>query len=316
MKLVQIDGIIDDYAPTVEFNGKPVVRSADVAQDSLVLVCSSVRPRTARENLKAAGFANVLDYPLFFKHSRHPGLKMLILDNFEEEFRSNRNKFEWVFDQLADEDSRDVFRRLVNYRLTGDLGWMSCFDLLPQEQYFPEFLPLAEDVFVDIGGFDGATSLEFIRRCPDYRGVYFFEPSPDNFERAKLKLSKMPMVHCMNMGLSDRAEALRFNPHGSRSAFTASGEIVVPVDALDKAVPGPVTFIKLDCFEAGESKILEGSRGHIMNEHPKIDVVVYHKSDELWSIPEQVLRIRDDYDVYLRHYTEGVFESVMYFKPR
>jgi len=29
-----------------------------------------------------------------------------------------------------------------------------------------------------------------------------------------------------------------------------------------------------------------------------------------------VLGLREDYAVYLRHYTEGVFETVMYFVPR
>lgn len=30
----------------------------------------------------------------------------------------------------------------------------------------------------------------------------------------------------------------------------------------------------------------------------------------------QVLSIRDDYKIYVRHYTEGLGESVMYFIPK
>ncbi len=38
--------------------------------------------------------------------------------------------------------------------------------------------------------------------------------------------------------------------------------------------------------------------------------------DDFWRIPEQVLSYRDDYNIFLRHYTEGVSETVMFFIPK
>ena len=37
--------------------------------------------------------------------------------------------------------------------------------------------------------------------------------------------------------------------------------------------------------------------------------------DYFWKILEQVLAIRDDYDIYMRHYTEGTNETVIFFIP-
>ena len=37
---------------------------------------------------------------------------------------------------------------------------------------------------------------------------------------------------------------------------------------------------------------------------------------ESFKIPQKILEIEPDYDVYLRHYMEGIFESVMYFIPK
>lgn len=44
-------------------------------------------------------------------------------------------------------------------------------------------------------------------------------------------------------------------------------------------------------------------------------ICVYHDQRDFWRIPERVLSYVGDYDVHLRHYTEGVLETVMYFIP-
>lgn len=54
---------------------------------------------------------------------------------------------------------------------------------------------------------------------------------------------------------------------------------------------------------------------HILKDYPKLAICCYHKFDDLWKIPEQVLAMRDDYSIYLRHYTNGLHETVMYFIP-
>jgi hypothetical protein len=43
---------------------------------------------------------------------------------------------------------------------------------------------------------------------------------------------------------------------------------------------------------------------------------VYHQASDLWRIPQEIFSIRDDYTIYLRHYTEGVTETVMFFMPK
>ncbi|MEQ9566287.1 MAG: FkbM family methyltransferase, partial [Pseudomonadales bacterium] len=60
---------------------------------------------------------------------------------------------------------------------------------------------------------------------------------------------------------------------------------------------------------------LRGARHTILEHHPKLAICVYHRADDFWKIPETVFSIRDDYDLYLRHYTEGVTETVMFFIP-
>lgn len=181
MKIVDIDGIIDDFSDVKDFYGKPVVRSCDIPLNSNILVCCSVNPVSAIRNLKEKGFTNILEYSFFFKNMKDSGLSALILDTFEDEFNSNKEKFEWTYNLLADAESRSVFDAIVNYRITGDLTWMEKFKFLPKEQYFPSFLNLNNETFIDIGGFDGDTTLFFFRAMSKLQENLFFRTMSKQF---------------------------------------------------------------------------------------------------------------------------------------
>ncbi|MBL4636969.1 MAG: FkbM family methyltransferase, partial [Kofleriaceae bacterium] len=175
------------------------------------------------------------------------------------------------------------------------------------------------EVFVDIGGFDGSTSIEFIRRCPDYAGVYLFEPEPTNASKARAILRNCEKVQVFELGLGDTQGEIRFSADGSTSGMNSSGGITVQIDTLDNILNDTanhdISFIKMD-IEGAESMAIEGATQTILRHHPKLAICVYHKLADMRTIPEQILRIRDDYDIYLRHYTEGVVETVMFFVPR
>jgi len=89
----------------------------------------------------------------------------------------------------------------------------------------------------------------------------------------------------------------------------------VKVEPLDKYTDTPFTFVKMD-IEGAEGSAVAGAAEVIRRHHPKLAISVYHRPADLVDIPRQVLAIRDDYDIALRHYTEGFTETVMYFLPR
>ena len=87
------------------------------------------------------------------------------------------------------------------------------------------------------------------------------------------------------------------------------------MDSIDNLIEGPITLVKMD-IEGAEENALAGTREHILKDHPTLSISCYHKFDDIWRIPKQVLGIRDDYSIFLRHYTEGLHESVISFLPR
>ena len=52
--------------------------------------------------------------------------------------------------------------------------------------------------------------------------------------------------------------------------------------------------------EGAESAAIRGAEEAIKKYRPAMYVAAYHRTDDLWSIPLQVLALRPDYKVYLR----------------
>ena len=62
-----------------------------------------------------------------------------------------------------------------------------------------------------------------------------------------------------------------------------------------------------------ELNALLGAEKTIIRDKPLIAVCVYHNQKHFWQVPKYLIGIVPSYKVYLRHYTEGIFETVMYF---
>jgi len=313
---LDIAAFIDDFTTNTEHMGKPILKTSDIPSDGLVISTLLGKPLTAKRVLSDASI-NFLDFFSFYSYSGLDLGNVRFWSDFNKEFKTNRNHYEEIYDRLIDDESKDVFSRIINFRLTADLSYMDGFSDRERFQYFEPFLNLkkSNEVFVDVGGFDGHTSLEFIKTCPDYKAIYFFEPEEKNMLVAKENLMDHSNVHLMQKGLSDNKATVSFSAGGSISAITEDGDYEIEVDTLDQIVSEKVSFIKMD-IEGAESSAIEGARKTIYRDLPTMALCVYHYPDDLWKIASQVFSIRDHYDIYLRHYTEGVTETVMFFIPR
>jgi FkbM family methyltransferase len=182
-----------------------------------------------------------------------------------------------------------------------------------EDQYFEPFLDLASEVFVDAGGFDGDTTEAFCRRYPDYRRVHLFEPSARNMSAAKARLAPYRDIVFHQEGLSDRQGRMTFDAEaGSASAVTSGPGEEVQMATLDLAVAEPVSVIKMD-LEGWELTALDGCERHIRQARPKLAIAVYHRASDFRTVWRYARSIHPDYRVYLRHYTQGWSETVMFF---
>ncbi len=314
--LVAVSGIIDDFTIDTFYFGLPVVKTLDIPKNALVLNASGGRPLSAKAQLDSQRLRN-LDYFAFCKASGLPLIPIRFNEGFDKEFSTNREKYDWIYRALDDAESKVIFEKLIRFRFDYDISHLEGFTQRENIQYFENFLKLnqEEETFIDIGAYDGYTSSEFIKRCPSYQAVHAFEPDNINFQKCTETLRSFSNVHCHPMGLSSTRGIVRFDVSGSASKISNTGSVCIHVDRLDDVLNDIPTFLKMD-IEGGESAAIEGAQKIISTYHPRLAISVYHNVGDFWRIPEQILKLHTDYEILLRHYTESIYETVMFFLPR
>lgn len=317
--VAMLAGIVDDSSgPSDSWRGIPLLHASDLPPGCGVVNCAtSVAPVSAERRIhEVAPFAHLTS----FDRLQRAMSGVLHPPSFVQEMNDDweRNTDEWLKLRalLADEQSKTVFDDIVEFRRTGSYAHMSNYRVRLQDQYFDDSCALRSgEVFVDCGGFDGDTTEQFVKRCTNYDRVWLFEPSETNMLKAQDRLRGVRDVQFVAKGVSDQSGTLSFDAEaGSASAVTESGGNTIKVTTIDEEISERVSFIKMD-LEGWELKALTGACGHIQRDHPKLAVAVYHRASDFRDIPRAILGVRGDYDIYLRHYTEGWSETVMYFVP-
>jgi FkbM family methyltransferase len=217
--------------------------------------------------------------------------------------------------RLADNISRIVLESIVEYRKTFELLPLSRICDKVNRQWFAKelFVPSSKHVFVDGGSFDGDTAERFIRvNGNSYEAIHLFEVDPWIAQKAKTRLEKYERVHVHNVALSSKGEASFLSRTGLTDGhLVAADGVPVESDSLDNVVKDPITFLKLD-VEGAEEGAIAGAVGHIAQDSPMLAIAAYHRAQDIWSVPGQIIGINPDYSFFLRHYTQVGYETVIY----
>jgi FkbM family methyltransferase len=318
IRQVRVDGIVDDFARSDQtWNGIPLLHGKEIPQEGIVVNCStSINPVSASNRLSKLSTACTFPYADLCRMfpDKFPIPEFVAKTN--EDIKGNLNSWQNLLDKLADDESKKTLSDLIRFRVTADPSAMSDYVNRPQEQYFEKFLGLGTaETFVDAGGFDGDTTEGFIGYVHDFNKIFLFEPSLTNLEKAKLRLQGTDGIEFISKGVSDEPGELFFNPNaGSASSVQEEGGCKISVTTIDEEVGEPLSFIKMD-LEGWELQALVGAQHHIKQNHPKLAICVYHKPEDFRLVPQVVLGFNSRYKIYLRHYTEGWSETVMYFAP-
>lgn len=227
--------------------------------------------------------------------------------------------YDRVYSMLYDERSKEVFTRLMQFRLVPDPVYIRNAYDGTYAQYFDHTIVSCsqDEVFVDCGGFIGDTAEAYIRECGEYKRIYVYEPSSDNIETCMDNLKKYRDITVKRCGVGEKNEWLSMDTSQSSSSFVNAdhNQEMVEIISLDQDIEEPVTYIKMD-IEGFEIPAILGAKNHIRKEHPKLAVCTYHIISDLWEIPLLIHEIYPAYRFYLRHYMEDQnWETVLYAIP-
>lgn len=231
-----------------------------------------------------------------------------------QDFKKYLPGYAQAYDLFEDEKSKQILLERIECYLMSEKISASRAEL----QYFdPEIITLSDEEIVADGGMYVGDTAESFMKCVDYkyRHYYGFEPDRKNYQIAKIALSNLNNVSLINKGLWNCETELSFNGSltSSSKLDDKNGEDSVLVTSLDTFFEGkePPTLIKMD-IEGSELEALKGSEYLIRTYKPKLAICVYHKPEDMYVLPEIIKSYREDYKLYLRHYTDGIYETVMY----
>lgn len=238
-------------------------------------------------------------------------------DNFaNQNYRYNDVKknvvgFDWVYNKLADEKSKDTLISYLSQRISGD--YKCAENIFDPDHYFSKgIVKLDHEVFVDCGAFTGDTIQELLAR-DNPKKIYAFEPDEQNFASLRNKYINDSRVICLKKGAYSKHDVLSFAANNAdASKITDFGDYKIEVDTIDNLVQcEKISFIKMD-IEGAELDALKGAAQTIKENHPKLAISAYHKFEDLLTLPQFIYELNSDYRFYLRRHSHLTHELVLY----
>lgn len=190
----------------------------------------------------------------------------------------------------------------------------------PKQYFSPDFIAYEdEEVFVDAGCFDLATSLDMRKYCKYLKKVYAFEPDPENYKNClyKKEQNDFSEAEIFPFGTWSERRTIAFSAEGTGASLVSeNGEDSVEVVPIDEVIhpEDRITFIKMD-VEGAELESLKGAVKTIQKDRPKLAICIYHKPEDMVEIPLFIKQLVPEYRLYVRLHANDGSETVLYAIP-
>ena len=214
----------------------------------------------------------------------------------------NRKRLENIYNKLADDVSKKVFENAVMYKLTGKINYL--FDCeTPVNEAYENILKLSDsETYFDLGAYRGDTVYEFLSKVGGYDKIVAVEPDLKSYNKLCINTKDIKNITCINACISDLNGKASFDMQASRGSSIGRGIAEINSLTIDSLLKyGVPTYIKAD-IEGAEALALKGAEQTVKNHKPKMQIAAYHRSEDLFALPEAVLNMRADYKIYLRHF--------------
>ncbi|MBO5845852.1 MAG: FkbM family methyltransferase [Clostridia bacterium] len=226
---------------------------------------------------------------------------------FDMEFyRANLERINEVYGLLSDEESKRIFANTVAYKLTGAIGYLEAAVSSKEEVYTGLLSADGIKTCLDLGAYNGDTARELAEYASGLERVIALEPDRRNFKKlsAYAETEDRFELIAKNAAAWSEPAVLEFAADGNRNSNVSSGGKVVQIEGttVDAVAEGLfVDYIKYD-VEGSEAAAICGSANTIKRCKPALLVSLYHRSEDIFSLPLMLREISPDYRLYLRRY--------------
>lgn len=294
----EIDDIFasDEFVRGHSFMGFRVKKYSEICEkysDFNVVLAFATHIPSVIENIKAIA----KEHPVFAPDVPVAGGGLFTVDYVKR----HEKEFDFVYDRLADDESRRVFLDIINFKISGKVEYL-LKSFSDKNEIYKDILHLGcNEIIADLGAYDGDTIREFTDFTGGrYQRIYALEPDKRNYKKLIKNTENMANITAFNIGAWNCTDTLFFeNSAGRNSRLSAKGE-PTRVSDIDSLIDDRITLLKMD-IEGSELKALEGAVGIIEKYKPKLYICAYHRNCDLFSIPLKILEIEPGYKIFFRH---------------
>lgn len=217
-----------------------------------------------------------------------------------EYITENEEKFERAYSLLADEESKRVYKDILNFKVSGKIKYLLS-SFCDKSKVYSDILNLNEnEEIIDLGAYDGDTIREFTAATGGkYKHITALEPDKKSYKKLLKNTDGMKNISTLNMGVWSKRDTLIFDAEAGRNSKLSAEGVSIEVTDIDSLNIAP-TFIKAD-IEGSEMKALEGAEKTIKKYLPKLYICAYHRNEDLFALPLKIKELSEKYKIYFRH---------------
>lgn len=210
-----------------------------------------------------------------------------------------------VYALLEDDISRKVFADTIAYRFSGKIGYLRDCETAKEEVFDTILQPSTQEHFVDLGAYNGDTIRELLQYTNgQYASVTALEPDRKNCKKLQKYVDTVlnGQATVEQAGAWSEDTVLTFAAKAGRNSTVSQQGIATQMRSVDSVLQGaPCTLLKLD-VEGAEYEALLGAKQTIQQYRPRLNLALYHRTEDYWKLPLFVHSLCSEYRFYLRHH--------------
>ena len=320
---ISIRGFIDKKADgSGILCGEKILPLSQIDQKSKIFIYANPE-YGIHERLKKEGYENWVYVD--------PSYSYLYDDTYVErtykQVISDRNKIEDVYSLLSDDKSREIYEAVINQRISHCMSVQRFSTFYDHNQYFGnDIVSSICGCYVDCGAYTGDTLKRFLSQIKSCKYSYHaFEADCSNSNQIELycRENNISNVAVHSLAAWNEDTELYFEQDGIYEKFggtvkSSSGKEssrIVRANSIDNVVCEKIDMIGMD-IEGAEKQAIWGAKSHIENDYPILAISAYHRLQDLWEIPLEILRISADYNFFFRQHRWNIDDTVCYAVPK
>lgn len=214
--------------------------------------------------------------------------------------RQHADELNMTYTLLADDASREVFRSVVEYKLSGALAPL-LQTTSSKDEVLDRLIPLGPyEHYLDLGAYRGDTVQEFLSACGgNYASMTALEPDPRTYKKLEAYICTLQNATALPYGVSDQNE-IAYMKTGRGRGSNRGGSTPIRMVTVDELAQ-PFSYIKMD-VEGSEAAALRGSASTLKRYRPKLNIACYHRSEDLYQLPLLIHQLQPEYQIFMRRH--------------